>query len=219
MSSLSKTCGGGAAVGPSDSHPPCLTLKVIDLCSGLGGATQAFKDRGHEVFTVDIDSFFNPDLCADIRNISPGHFPFKPDFIWASPPCTDFSLAAWNKGKCKDRESDLSIVEACFRIIEEAKSTYWIIENPRACLRHFIGKPTITIKYSDYGCIIAKPTDLWGVFPWFWSRELKRKNLKSFDNAFPHTKNSKIESARVPYGLSLALCLSIEQTLNKGVQF
>ena len=114
------------------------------------------------------------------------------------------------KGKCKDRNADLSIVEACFRIIEEVKPTYWIIENPRACLRHLIGKPTITIRYSDYGFITPKPTDLWGIFPWFWSREKQRKKFVRWDTAFPHNKKGMKERMLVPYGLSLAICKAIE---------
>ena len=200
-------------------RPPCLTLKIIDLCSGLGCATQAFKDRGHEVFTVDIDSFFNPDLCADIRNISPEQFPFKPDFIWASPPCTQFTLANPYAGPCKTRKADLSIVKACLKLIEYVNPSFWILENPRACLRHYIGKPTITVFYSDYGFYCKKPTDLWGFFPWFWARSPPTKNLKKFETSSHTTPYTQAKRACVPYPLSLALWLSIEQILNKGVQF
>ena len=49
-------------------------LKVIDLCSGTGGFSEAFKQRGHE--------------CADIL-----HFSIRGswDIILASPPCTEFT--------------------------------------------------------------------------------------------------------------------------------
>ena len=41
-------------------------MKVLDLFSGLGGFSQAFKDRGHKVTTLDNNPEFNPDICIDI---------------------------------------------------------------------------------------------------------------------------------------------------------
>lgn len=37
-------------------------MKVLDLFSGLGGWSAAFKDRGHTVFTVDVHPDFKPGL-------------------------------------------------------------------------------------------------------------------------------------------------------------
>ncbi len=176
-------------------------LKVLDLCAGTGSATKTFQDRGHEVETLDIIGEHT--YACDVRTFVPGK---KYDFIWASPPCTGFSIA---KGvACRDRSPDLSIVLACSRIAKTA--TYWILENPRGCLRYFIGKPTVTIKYSDYGYWCQKPTDLWlsDGFPFFYSVS-KRKKTISFD------RNGKKNRATVPYGLSLAICKALELELEK----
>lgn len=73
---------------------PDVTLCVLDLFAGRGTATKAFRDRGWEVVTVEIDPQHRPDIVGDIGSWNP---PFKPghfDFIWASPPCTTFSLAS-----------------------------------------------------------------------------------------------------------------------------
>lgn len=183
-------------------------MNVFDGCTELGSETEAFKGRGHDVTTLGLEG--DVDLKMDVRDF---HTKEHYDFMWFSPPCTEFSLVDWKKGKCKDRKPDLSIIEACFRIIKETNPTYWVIENPRGCLRHFIGKPTITIKYSDYGFKIIKPTDLWGVFPWFYSQTPKAKNVIPFRKMLGFTKEQKIERSRVPYDLGLALCLSIEKIL------
>ena len=53
--------------------------------------SNAFKARGHEVYTIDWDEEFDVDWHADISKITAqdiidrfGH----PDVIWASPDCT-----------------------------------------------------------------------------------------------------------------------------------
>ena len=178
-------------------------LKVFDGCTEFGSETQAFNDRGHDVTTLGLEG--DVDIKMDLRDF---HTTEHYDFMWFSPPCTDFSIA---KGvRCKDREVDLSIVNACFRIIEEAKPIFWIIENPRGCLRHLIGKPTVTIKYSDYGHPTQKLTDLWGYFPFFYSGTPFNKNTVSWDKF--KAGISKQRRSIVPYGLSLAICKAIENT-------
>ena len=59
--------------------------------------SNAFKARGHEVYTIDWDEEFDVDWHADISKITAqdiidrfGH----PDVIWASPDCTSYSVAA-----------------------------------------------------------------------------------------------------------------------------
>ena len=44
-------------------------MNVLDLFSGLGGWSAAFKDRGHAVTTLDIEPKFKPDIVKDILEI------------------------------------------------------------------------------------------------------------------------------------------------------
>jgi hypothetical protein len=60
-------------------------LVWLDLCSGLGGASQPALDRGWRVIRVDIDPRFKPDIVADVRALPLK--PFHVDVLWASPPC------------------------------------------------------------------------------------------------------------------------------------
>ena len=151
-------------------------MRVLDLFSGLGGWSAAFKDRGHEITTLDFEPKFHPDIVADILTINSiaelGEF----DIILASPPCTAFSVAAfpqhyWKKNK--DIYSPASeqallgkkIAEHTFNLLEGSTAKFYVIENPRGLMRKVIKMPTATITYCQYGANVMKPTDLWGKIP------------------------------------------------------
>lgn len=190
-------------------------MRVLDLCTEFGSETKAFKDRGHEVITLGIEG--NVDIKCDVRQYYPSIHD-EVDYISAHPPCQQYSIADWRKGKCNTRMPDHSILDACFRIINTLKPKYWIIENPVGCMRYFIRKlyninPTYTINYSDFGFISKKPTDLWGNLPFFrsYSPNLDTKQLMNVTNGF--TKEGRAQRSIVPYELSLAICKAIEQDL------
>lgn len=76
-------------------------MNVLDLCSGLGGWSQAFAARGHDVTTVDYDSKFNPTIAEDVLQLTSDHLATrdgKPwDFILSGPPCEKFSVASMGR--------------------------------------------------------------------------------------------------------------------------
>ena len=184
-------------------------LKIFSGCTEYGSEVQAFKDRGHNVTTLGIVG--DVDITIDIRDF---HTTEHYDFMTFHPPCTEFSKANWRLGKCKDRTPDMSIVEACFRIVQEAKPTYWMIENLQGCLGHFIGRPQYCIRYGDYGHSSQKPTDLWGVLPWFGS--YRKNNVPKYTgHPSAHSFGPRRSDLRatVPYELSLVLCKAIEAAL------
>lgn len=140
-----------------------MTKLVIDLCAGLGGFSQAFKnDSEYEVVTVELNKKQRPTICADVR-----YLPFKkgiePVLLLASPPCNHFSLACLQFPRVGVKQA-LEIVGACFEAVAYLKPKRWLIENPRGRLRAIIGKPPQTIRYSDYdtGMKMMKTTDFWG---------------------------------------------------------
>jgi len=55
---------------------------MLDLFSGMGGASEAMKDRGWEVIRLDIKEKFKPDLVGDIKRLPLKEY--KPDLIWGS---------------------------------------------------------------------------------------------------------------------------------------
>lgn len=152
-------------------------MKILELFCGTKSITKVFKSKGYESFTVDIEKTMNPDLCIDVMDLTPEMVLEKfgcPDVIWASPPCTAFSVAAigyhWTGGKGayipKSEFAALSqeVVKHTLYLINELKPKYFFIENPRGVLRKmtFMQElPRHTVTYCQYGDTRMKPTDIW----------------------------------------------------------
>ena len=149
-------------------------MRILDLFSGTGSATKAFSDAGHEVIGVELDEKFNAHerdvlkLSAQYLIDTYGEF----DFIWASPPCTTFSVAScmiyWNRdGSVKDDRvyEGIALVKKAIALIKEINPAKgWLIENPRGMLRKqdfMQDLPRTTITYCQYGDTRMKPTDIW----------------------------------------------------------
>ncbi len=87
--------------------------------------------------------------------------------ILAAPPCTEFSGsgARWWKDKPIELLFEaLELVDACMKIIEEASSVFWCMENPVGRLVKWMGKPLMYFNPCDYGDDYTKKTCLWGKF-------------------------------------------------------
>lgn len=146
-------------------------MKVLELFAGSRSVGKAAESLGYEVFSSDLNSFDGIDYAVDIMEFDINKVPFKPDIIWASPPCTYFSVASigkhWNKDNTPKSENALkgvAFVEKTLEIIKELKPKKWYIENPRGKLRKLPvveGIPRTTIWYCRYGDTRAKPTDIW----------------------------------------------------------
>ena len=127
-----------------------------------------------EVFSSDINSFKDIHYSINILDFDVKKIPFKPDIIWASPPCTGFSVASlghhWTGGKCAyipktgTAKLGIKLVLKTIEIIEHFNPKYWFIENPRGVLRKmpFMNNyKRNTVTYCQYGDERMKPTDIW----------------------------------------------------------
>jgi hypothetical protein len=214
-----------------------LTLTILDLFAGTGSSTQAFEDAGHNVIRVELDTQHKAHLHADVGALTVKQvFTLcggTPDFIWASPPCTTFSIASvshhWRKEgdamvpKHQGAANALALVEATLRLIHAVGPRYWLMENPRGMLRKFplmASYQRRTVTYCQYGDTRMKPTDLWGVMPQSWVPRPMCKNGSPCHEAAPRGAKTGTQGlsgavirSRVPYGLSQEVCQAIASAM------
>jgi hypothetical protein len=153
-------------------------MKLLELFSGSRSVGKIGEKMAMEVFSIDNQSFPNTNWIGDIRDFTINK-KFIPDIIWASPPCTGFSVACigrnWVKGEIFTPKSDsarlgIEIMLKTMELIKEYlklnPNLIWYVENPRGkmrkapqwnnmkCVRH-------TVSYCKYGDKRMKPTDIW----------------------------------------------------------
>ncbi|CAE7558183.1 unnamed protein product [Symbiodinium natans] len=134
--------------------------KLTEL-DGTGSVGRAFEARGWQVTSQDSNPKARASICSDIlqwdyKAFEPGHF----DMVWASPCCTEFSIAL------KKRPRNLPVGDALvlktFEIIDYLKPKWWAIENPstgRLKTRPYMqGLHMDRVTYCKYGFRYKKPT-------------------------------------------------------------
>jgi site-specific DNA-cytosine methylase len=141
-------------------------MRTLELFSGTQSFSKYIKQRySADTVTVDIISRFNPTHHIDILEwdyrIYPPHY-F--DIIWASPPCTQYSVAK-TQG-IRDLEGADTLVRKAFEIIDYFEPKQWILENVgtgllvtrmkdiRACNMYIAD-------YCAYGKSVRKRTAFW----------------------------------------------------------
>ena len=151
-------------------------MKILELFAGSRSFSKAALELGHKVYTTDIKPFKGIDQVCNIFDFDIDKMIEDfgvPDVIWASPPCTFFSVASigkhWNKDhtpKTKEAKLGIKIIAHTLWIIKNLNPKYLYIENPRGKLRKLdIIKNEFffrnTVWYCTYGDSRAKPTDIW----------------------------------------------------------
>ena len=201
-------------------------MKVLDLCSGLGGFSEAFIEAGHDVLRIE-----NNPLLADVENTrlmcifefrdwlednyknpeTMGHMLMSArfhdiDVILFSPPCYEFSLAYNAPRSNHEREfptvpwePSMDILECGMDIIKMLNPTWHIVENVRGAIKYFkedLGKP---FQINDAYVF-------WGKFPSFVPAEFPSKVEKDKRHS-PLRANVR---GKVPIQISSALLEAIE---------
>ena len=136
-------------------------MNLLELFSGTGSVGLIAKSLGFNVISLDLK---NADINCDIlewdyKQFDRNHF----DFIWASPPCTEYSIA--KRTGIRNIEYANSIVLKTIEIIEYFGWPYFVIENPQTGLlksQSFMnGLRFNDIDYCKYGFNYRKRTRLW----------------------------------------------------------
>lgn len=153
---------------------------ILELFAGTQSVSKVFKENGWHTYTVENDKYFEDitSLVKDVLKVTATEIVesmgTRPKVIWASPPCTAFSVASishhWGGGhRAYEPKTELAILSQklvihTIELIKELKPLYWFIENPRGVLRKMPfmeGLPRYTVWYCTYGDKRAKPTDIW----------------------------------------------------------
>lgn len=196
-------------------------MLIFDFFAGTGSSTKAFVDNGDTVVTFEYDKQFDVTENVDIMDLTVEYLLKEygqPDFVWASPPCTAFSVASighhWGGGagayepKTEAAVYNQGLVRKTIELINGLQPRGWIIENPRGVLRKLPpvqGLTRRTVTYCQYGDDRMKPTDLWGEVPG-WEPRPMCKNGDTCHTAAPRgsrtgtqgLKGAK-ERSMVPY--------------------
>lgn len=153
-------------------------MKILELFAGSRSIGNVAEKLGCQVFSSDLEPFYKIDYITDILKFDCNKVPFIPDMIWASPPCTSFSVASlgyhWAGGyrgyvpRTEKAKLGIELVKKTIEIIKYFQKLnpdlVWFIENPRGLLRKmsFMGKyQRFTVTYCQYGDTRMKPTDIW----------------------------------------------------------
>ena len=215
-------------------------MKVLELFAGSRSFSKVAENMGMETFTTDIKDFEKIDLVIDILELDNDLLMKKLfekgldniDCVWASPPCTYFSVASighhWHKDhtpKTEQAKHGVKIIKKTLDIINFLKPDYFFIENPRGKLRKLDvvkGIPRTTVCYCQYGDTRMKPTDIWTnnlknlLNPNGWNPRKMCKNGMSCHESAPRGSRtgtqglkSNYERSKVPY----ELCKEILESL------
>ena len=165
-------------------------MNLLELFSGTGSVGLIAKSLGFNVISLDLK---NADINCDIlewdyKQFDRNHF----DFIWASPPCTEYSIA--KRTGIRNIEYANSIVLKTIEIIEYFGFPYFVIENPQTGLlksQSFMnGLRFNDIDYCKYGFNYRKRTRLWNNLTNWKARPLCKKDCGKVVN------NKHIETAQ-----------------------
>ena len=156
-------------------------MKVLELFAGSRSVGKAAEELGMNVFSSDIKQFGGIDYVVDILDFDVAEVHgftknlWVPDVIWASPPCTSYSIAGVRHHR-NGQEPTSEFAVKSDKIMDKVHelihyftllnpNLVYYIENPRGMLRKmdFMKRHPIrhTVTYCQYGDTRMKPTDIW----------------------------------------------------------
>jgi len=185
-------------------------MNILELFGGSCSFSNVAQEKGHGTFTSDWKQYGKIDYVTDIFDLDISRIPFDVDFIWASPPCTYFSVASighhWHPNhtpKTKEALVGVEIVKKTLSIIKEINPPLgWLVENPRGKLRKLgiLDNDLLhTVAYCRYGDSRMKPTDLWTSLKHIWKPRKMCKNGDKCHDAAPRGTTQGTQALKGAY--------------------
>ena len=149
-------------------------MRVLVLFSGTDSVGRFFRKHlpeGSVVVSIDIDLQAPNAMHVNILSWDFVRYPIGFfDFIWASPPCTEYSYAKTTG--TRDFASADALVARTLEIFAHFNPPFWVMENPQGYLRtRPFMQPMFpfrqTTSYCLFGDAFRKNTDLWSSHPLF----------------------------------------------------
>ena len=187
-----------------------MTLKVLDLFSGIGGFSLGLERAGMETIAFcEIDPFCQsilrkhwPDVPVfnDVRSLTLNDLPVKPDVICGGFPCQDISLAGKQKGIKAERSG---LYTEMLRLVGECRPRFTLFENVTVMLNGGGGEWFADFLYglaeigqdAEWHCIPASEFGtahhrdrLW-VIAYPHGTELE--GIQFYQPLFPHTEETR----------------------------
>lgn len=207
-----------------------MSKKVLELFAWSRSIWKVCDELWIETFSTDLYDFENIDLKKDILEIIPKDIPFIPDIIWASPPCTAFSVLMISKNWLKWEEFTpktekaklwIEILNKTLYLIEYYKyinpNLIFYIENPRWKMRK---SPKLqkyirhTVSYCQYWFDVMKPTDIWTNNKSWKPKPICKRwspcHIPSprWSSSWIQWKSNAFERSKIPYQLCKEIILS-----------
>ena len=199
-------------------HHPSARIISFDVDSKCG---LNIIDSNHEFRLSDVRNIDPAELKREVGNCA---------FIWASPPCTQYSIARSYAKTPRDLVGADSIVRACMNIIECLQPVRWAMENPFTGLlkgREVVAPWEKYLKKTSYcmfGFPYKKETAIWTnvrvnlpacsrLIPCDASRASGGRShpshaQKGVSGGYTPGQNTTSNLHRVPAGLVALLCTS-----------
>lgn len=207
-------------------------MNILELFAGSRSIGKVGDKLGMNVFSVDWEKYEGIDLCIDVAKLKKEDVPFVPDFVWASPDCTTYSIAAISTHR-NNTEPKSEYAKKCditnqhfISLIKEwleiNPDMVFFIENPRGMLRKMPWMQEFkrhTIWYCQYGDERAKPTDIWtNSDKWFPKPVCRNGNKECHHAPAPRGSKTGTQGRKGSYERSKIpeqLCYEVLESLNK----